>query len=203
MNKPFQLDEEAERRLQELVEATGKPADDIIRDALEAWATATQQSDSRGTKRTPAEKGAAIDAVVARLKTLPVLDARSADEIIGYDEDRASSVIIVDASAIIAILRDKPEKGPVKTGIGKRRSGARLRRERDSKLVSTCVRATEKRGLKRLFDFLADADIEVAAFDEDQGKAAIEAYGRYGKGLVSDYPSQSWRMCRLRARQDP
>jgi hypothetical protein len=83
MNKPFQLDADAERRLQELVEATGKPADDIIRDALEAWAAATQQSDSRRTKRTPAEKGAGIDEVVARLKTLPVLDPRSADEIVG------------------------------------------------------------------------------------------------------------------------
>ena len=86
MNKPFQLDADAERRLRELVEATGKPADDIIRDALEAWAAATQQSDSRRTKRTPAEKGAAIDEVVARLKTLPVLDARPTDEIVGYDE---------------------------------------------------------------------------------------------------------------------
>ena len=38
MNKPFQLDGDAERRLRELAEATGKPADDIIRDALEAWA---------------------------------------------------------------------------------------------------------------------------------------------------------------------
>ena len=68
MNKPFQLDEEAERRLRELVEATGKPADDIIRDALEAWAAAAQQSNSRQDEAGPPRaKGAAIDEVVARL----------------------------------------------------------------------------------------------------------------------------------------
>ena len=86
MNKPFQLDGDAERRLRELVEATGKPADDIIRDALEAWAAKAQPSDARRAKRSPAEKGAAIDEIVARFKTLPVLDSRSADEIVGYDE---------------------------------------------------------------------------------------------------------------------
>jgi hypothetical protein len=86
MNKPFQLDEDAERRLRELAEATGKPADDIIRDALEAWAATAQHTDPRRTKRTPGEKGAAIDEIVARLKTLPVLNPRPADEIVDYDE---------------------------------------------------------------------------------------------------------------------
>ena len=86
MNKPFQLDGDAERRLRELVEATGKPADDIIRDALEAWAAKVPPSTGRRPKRSPAEKGAAIDKIVARFKTLPVLDARPADEIVGYDE---------------------------------------------------------------------------------------------------------------------
>lgn len=38
-------------------------------------------------------------------------------------------------------------------------------------------------GLKGLFDFFAAAEIEVAVFDESQMQAAIEAYGRYGKGL--------------------
>jgi antitoxin VapB len=84
MNKPFKLDAEAERRLQELAEATGKPADDIIRDALEAWAAKVRPPIR--PKRTPAEKGAAIDEIIARFKKLPVLDPRSADEIVGYDE---------------------------------------------------------------------------------------------------------------------
>jgi hypothetical protein len=86
MNKPFQLDAEVEHRLQELAEATGKSADDIIRDALEAWAANVRPSVQRRRKRSPAEKGAAIEAIVARLKKLPVLDPRPADEIVGYDE---------------------------------------------------------------------------------------------------------------------
>jgi hypothetical protein len=86
MTKPIRLDAESERRLQELAKATGKPADDIIRDALEAWAAKLQASTGRRSKRTPAEKGAAIEAIVARFKELPVLDPRPADEIVGYDE---------------------------------------------------------------------------------------------------------------------
>jgi ribonuclease VapC len=91
-------------------------------------------------------------------------------------------VIVVDASAIIAILQDEPEKGPFKTVI-----------ENDDRALVSAVSALEagivmrarhgEEGLKGLFDFLAAADIEVAAFDEDQAKAAVEAYGRYGKGL--------------------
>ena len=91
-------------------------------------------------------------------------------------------MIVVDASAIIAILQDEPEKGPFKTVI-----------ENDDRALVSAVSALEagivmrarhgEEGLKGLFDFLAAADIEVAAFDEDQAKAAVEAYGRYGKGL--------------------
>lgn len=86
MNKPFELDAEAERRLMELAEVTGKPADDIIRDALEAWAAKVQPSARGRSKRSPAEKGAAIDEVVARFRKLPILDPRPADEIVDYDE---------------------------------------------------------------------------------------------------------------------
>ena len=86
MNKPLKLDAEAERLLRELAEATGKPADDIIRDALDAWAAKAQPSVRRRPKRSPAEKGAAIDEIVSRFKKLPVLDPRAADEIVGYDE---------------------------------------------------------------------------------------------------------------------
>jgi ribonuclease VapC len=91
-------------------------------------------------------------------------------------------VIVVDASAIIAVLQDEPEKGPFKTVIAN-----------DDRALVSAVSALEagivmrarhgEDGLKGLFDFFAAADIEVAAFDEVQAKTAIEAYGRYGKGL--------------------
>jgi hypothetical protein len=41
-----------------------------------------QPSGRRRPKRSPAEKGAAIDEIVARFKKLPVLDPRPADEIV-------------------------------------------------------------------------------------------------------------------------
>jgi ribonuclease VapC len=91
-------------------------------------------------------------------------------------------VIVVDASAIIAVLQDEPEKGPFKTVIAN-----------DDRALVSAVSALEagivmrarhgEDGLKGLFDFFAAADIEVAAFDEVQAKTAIEAYGRYGKEL--------------------
>lgn len=91
-------------------------------------------------------------------------------------------MIVVDSSAIVAILQDEPEKGRFKTVI-----------ENDDHALVSAVSVLEagivmrarhgEDGLKGLFDFFAAADIEVAAFDENQAKAAVEAYGRYGKGL--------------------
>jgi ribonuclease VapC len=91
-------------------------------------------------------------------------------------------VIVVDTSAIVAVLQGEPEKGAFKTVI-----------ENDDRAVVSAVSALEagivmrarhgEDGLKGLFDFFTAADIQVAVFDEDQAKAAVEAYGRYGKGL--------------------
>jgi ribonuclease VapC len=91
-------------------------------------------------------------------------------------------VIVVDTSAIVAVLQDEPEKGAFKTVI-----------ENDDDALVSAVSALEagivmrarhgEDGLKGLFDFFTAADIEVAVFDDAQAKAAVEAYGRYGKGL--------------------
>jgi ribonuclease VapC len=91
-------------------------------------------------------------------------------------------VIVVDTSAIIAILQDEPEKDAFKSVI-----------ENDDHAIVSAVTALEagvimrarhgEDGLKGLYEFFAAAEIEVAVFDESQAQAAIEAYGRYGKGL--------------------
>jgi antitoxin VapB len=70
-----------------LAAATGRSVDEAIREAIEARALATGVD--IGTKKpvkTPEERIAAMIAISERFKTYPVLDDRSPDEIIGYDE---------------------------------------------------------------------------------------------------------------------
>ena len=91
-------------------------------------------------------------------------------------------MIVVDTSAIIAILQDEPEKDAFKAAI-----------ENDDHAIISAVTALEagvvmrarhgEDGLRGLLAFFEAADIEVAVFDESQAQAAVEAYGRYGKGL--------------------
>ena len=110
-------------------------------------------------------------------------------------------MIVVDTSAIVAVLQGEPEKGAFKTVV-----------ENDDRAVVSAVSALEagivmrarhgEDGLKGLFDFFTAADIQVAVFDEDQAKAR-RSLRTIWKGLEPCYPPQSWRLCRLRARQDP
>lgn len=62
---------------------TGKTPDDILKEAVEARA--------RAAGIAPAPKQCAFDdarvnAIIARVSALPLLDDRTADDIIGYDE---------------------------------------------------------------------------------------------------------------------
>ncbi len=81
-------DFETERLAQAIAEAAGKPVAFVVREALAAHAMRQGiVSPARSARRrSPAEIGAAIDAVVSRVRALPVLDTRTPDEIVGYDE---------------------------------------------------------------------------------------------------------------------
>lgn len=62
---------------------TGKTPDDIIKEAVEARALAA------GVAVKPARRvfdDAKVRSIIARVSALPILDDRSDDEIIGYDE---------------------------------------------------------------------------------------------------------------------
>lgn len=75
-------DPETDRLARELAALTGESMTRAIRTALE-------ERLARARRRRQAEierKRAAIDAIVERFSKLPVLDDRSPDEIIGYDE---------------------------------------------------------------------------------------------------------------------
>ena len=62
---------------------TGKTPDDILKEAVEARARAA------GVAPSPARRtfdDPRVKAIIARVSALPLLDNRTADEIIGYDE---------------------------------------------------------------------------------------------------------------------
>ncbi|TCU14852.1 type II toxin-antitoxin system VapC family toxin [Rhizobium sullae] len=93
-------------------------------------------------------------------------------------------MIVVDSSAIITILGKESDATCY----------ARAIREADSLVISavnaheTAVVMRGRRGPEgeaTLWAFLADNEIVVAPFDEDQARAASEAFGRFGKGIHS------------------
>jgi antitoxin VapB len=64
---------------------TGKTPDDIVKEAIEARALAAGVSVTR-PRRSSEEIERRIKEIAERVAALPILDHRSDDEIIGYDE---------------------------------------------------------------------------------------------------------------------
>ena len=79
-------DPDTERLAQKLAESTGKPLPTIVKEAIAAKAEAAGMS-MHGRKRLAGQD--LIDRMTAisdQCAALPVLDPRSSDDIIGYDE---------------------------------------------------------------------------------------------------------------------
>ncbi|MFQ5773577.1 MAG: type II toxin-antitoxin system VapB family antitoxin [Kiloniellaceae bacterium] len=74
---------EADRLARELSRLTGETITDAVTRALEERLE-RRQREGDAAKR--AARAAAIDAICRRAAGLPVLDTRSSDEILGYDE---------------------------------------------------------------------------------------------------------------------
>ena len=68
---------EADRLARELAEVTGEPVEDAVANALR---------DQLARKKEIARKLAAIREIQERVAALPILDPRSDDEILGYNE---------------------------------------------------------------------------------------------------------------------
>lgn len=81
----IQLSSEVERLARLLATKTGRNLDDVVKEAIEERARAAGVPVGAG-RRTPAEIERSLNEIVARVSAMPVLDNRSADEIIGYDE---------------------------------------------------------------------------------------------------------------------
>jgi antitoxin VapB len=70
-------DPELDRMAQQLADATGVSVEEAVREAVKA---------KLKTCGVPRKDPAAVEAALRRLRAMPVLDERTADEIIGYDE---------------------------------------------------------------------------------------------------------------------
>lgn len=95
-------------------------------------------------------------------------------------------MIVVDSSALIAILENEPDAAIYATAL----------READRLLLSavnlheTAIVLRARRGaaaVLRLWRFLQiENDFEIIPFDEAQARAAIDAFERYGKGIHAE-----------------
>jgi antitoxin VapB len=78
-------DPETERLARDIAEATGKPLPVIVREAIAAKAEAVGVHNG-GIGRGKRLNFDRVNAIIARSAARPVLDPRTADEIVGYDE---------------------------------------------------------------------------------------------------------------------
>jgi ribonuclease VapC len=91
-------------------------------------------------------------------------------------------VIVVDSSALIAILEEEPEHRQFKAAI----ESARRRIVSSVSIYETSIVLLRRRGPEGLADVseLIDAfDFEVVPFDRSSSEAALAAYARFGKGI--------------------
>ena len=79
-------DAETERLARKLAEATGKSLPTVVIEAIAAQAEAAGLNRTSETRPTRDELLARMTAITEGFASLPVLDARIADAIIGYDE---------------------------------------------------------------------------------------------------------------------
>jgi ribonuclease VapC len=101
-------------------------------------------------------------------------------------------VIVVDTSAVIAILESEPERSqfvktignasPVYTSVVTVQEAAMVMYGRHGQV-----------GLDGLWQFFEDAGITIAVYDEPQQmREAITAFTRYGKGMGTAASSSTW-----------
>ncbi len=78
----LQIPQEAEQLLRLVASKTGKTPADVLKEAIEARAEAAGIAPKRRRKFDEAK----VRAIIERVPALPILDNRSDDEIIGYNE---------------------------------------------------------------------------------------------------------------------
>jgi len=89
--------------------------------------------------------------------------------------------VVIDTSAIVAILTNEPERHAFNAEVARARrrlvsAGTYL----ESAVVIRARSGTD--GLRDLRLFVAAAELSIVPFDADQAAIALDAYLRYGKG---------------------
>lgn len=88
--------------------------------------------------------------------------------------------MILDSSAIIAILRDEPERPEFNLLID---AAPRVGVSAATMLEAAIVAGADRAAL--LDDFIREGAVEVLPFDADQARVACEAHRRFGRGSGS------------------
>lgn len=86
MSTTLPIDPQTERLAREVAKAKGKPVASIVRDAIEASAREAGLIVRQPSRLSAAEKRQRLLEISERSAGRPILDPRSADEILGYDE---------------------------------------------------------------------------------------------------------------------
>ena len=89
--------------------------------------------------------------------------------------------MVIDTSALLAILQDEPERRAFNEAI----ENAESRRVSTATFVEVSIIIEARYGAEGLRDLdllLVKAGIELVAVDEEQARLAQQAYSRYGKG---------------------
>jgi antitoxin VapB len=80
----IQLPSEVERLARALASNMGKTLDEVVKEAIEERARAADVPIAP-SRLTPEDIERSLNEIAMRVAALPVLDSRSADEIVGYD----------------------------------------------------------------------------------------------------------------------
>lgn len=88
MSVAISVDADTESLARKLAEIKGKPLSAIVKEAIEASAAAAAGGhvDTHAQRPSRAELLASMIEITSEISRLPVLDARSAEEIVGYDD---------------------------------------------------------------------------------------------------------------------
>lgn len=86
MTTTLPADPETERLAKEVAKAKGKSVASIVRDAIEASAREAGLLIARPSWLSPAEKRQRLLQISERSAARPILDPRTPDEILGYDD---------------------------------------------------------------------------------------------------------------------
>jgi ribonuclease VapC len=87
--------------------------------------------------------------------------------------------VIADSSALVAILKDEPERAEFTAAISRQPTQVSA-----ASVLETSIVVTHSRHVD-LDHLLSDAEIIVVPFDAVQARIAREAYARFGKGSDS------------------